>query len=322
MSLILNKLSSEVLLALLTALVFLVPGGMAHAQSGTRSFQMSLWDCCDGRVPTSADTDIRTFGDGGTQPAGRSIVEPLDWTTPLSTRSYDWSRIVAVEVDEPYTPVDGDLDFNCSDAPSAAMLAAIAPIDATLAQRAAELKALNPKARFWVNFTAPEGEWMGACATPQVFNRAYIDVISDDYYDVGFEKYVSPFYAILSLYPAKPDQQFALFPGVFSAPTNQVQYLQSYFDYANNMNQTCNLPLGSRGITGIFDRCPVWIVMGWLSGDYQGNTLYRGMLDPNSETIAELWRAELSIPVAPALAHQRTPAQIVMPIVNQFLLDN
>ena len=319
MSLILNKLSSEVLLALLTALLFLVPGGMAHAQSGTRSFQMSLWECCDGRVPTSADTDIRTFGDGGTQPAGRSIVEPLDWTTPLTTRGYDWSRIVAVEVDEPYTPVDGDLDQTCTDVNSAN--ARIAPIDAALAQRAAELKALNPKARFWVNFTATEGEWMGFCATPQVFNRAYIDVISEDYYSIGSVG-VSPFYSIVAAFPAKPDQQLALFPGVFSAPQDQAQWLSTYFDYANNLNQTCNLPLGSRGITGISDGCPVWIVMGWLSGDYQGNTLYRGLLDPSSATLAAIWRAAVALPLAPGLAHQRTPAQIVMPIVKQFFLDN
>ena len=272
-----------------------------------------------------ANTDIAVFiGEGQDQPLGLSIVLLADWANniPLSARNIDWSRIVAVEIDEPYTSVDGYLvDPDCNDALPAALFTAIAPIDTALEHRAAELEALNPKARFWVNFTSNEGSWMGNCVTLQVFNRAYIDVISEDYYSIGSVG-VNSFYTIVASYPAKPDQQLALIPGVFSAPKDQAQWLQTYFDYANNLNQTCNLPLGSRGFTGIYDGCPVWVVMGWESAVFTdaSNTTYVGMLDPRSATVAAIWRAELALPLAPALAHQLTPGQLVQTIVFPLLL--
>jgi hypothetical protein len=309
------------LLTLLTAFFLLTSSGPAYSQSNTRSFQMALWDyACSVATPCpDANTDIATWWPTEGQPAGRSILFGWNWTVSMYTVPYDWSRIVAVEIDEPYTPVDGALDQTCGDNTLANTL--IAPIDAALAQRAAELKTLNPRARFWVNFTAAEGQWMGFCATPQVFNRAYIDVISDDYYDVGFD-FVRPFYTVLTSDPAKPPgQQFALIPGVFSAPTNQGQYLQSYFDYGDYMNQTCSLPLGSRGVTGIYDGCPVWVILGFLAPNntLPNGTVYLGLLDPNSKPIATVWENQLALPLRPGLAHQRTRGQALLPALQPAL---
>jgi hypothetical protein len=319
-SLIHKRLSAEVLFALLMALLFLVPGGKAQALSATRSFQMSLWECCTGPAPTPADADIRSVPN-----AGRYILLGLDWTTPLSA-DIDWSRVVAVEVDEPYTAVDGSIIgfigsvpfglgyTRCFVPPQASA------IDALLSQRAAELKARNPRARFWVNLTSQEAgfvEGNSSCYGP-LFNKPYIDVISADWYDMDFSN-IKPFYDYLAANPAKPDQQLALIPGVFSAPHNQLSYLQGYFDYANSMNQTCNLPRGGRGFTGIYDGCPVWIVMGWLSGDWQGSNtaLYKGMFDPASQPIAAAWEAEVALPPGPAL--RRAKAKVLQPIQQMLL---
>jgi hypothetical protein len=311
---------------LLTAILSFAPSGVIQAQSATRSFQMGMWVFPNTPIPTTADADIRTFYEGQDQPLGRSVML-LDWTSPVSASGYDWSRIVAVVIDEPYTSVDGNLDPDCSFAPSPKLLAAITPIDAKLVQRAAELKSFAPLTRFWVNFTAAEGGWMGRCANPQVFNRSYVDVISQDHYYVGFDGVVSSFYAALAANPAKPDQQLALIPGAFyrsghDSPSTQASYLQGYFAYANNVNQACNLPLGSRGATGIGDGCPVWIVMGFVSGTFtDGDTTYVGELDSRSAEIAGVWRAEVALPLAPKLAHQPTRGQMLSTILP-LLLDH
>jgi len=310
---------SAVLLALFIALLVLVPNSRAQAQSTTRNFQMSLWECCDGRVTTNMD--IGTVA----PPAGRYILLGIDFNSPLPT-NIDWSRVAAVEIDEPYTPIDSTiisqidndplgLHNNCNNVPGQA-----SQIDAALAQRAAELKALNPRARFWVNLTDHEAQFVehNYCWAA-VFNKPYIDVISADWYNVDFSA-LQQFYDWLAAHPAKPDQQLALIPGVFSTPTDQSSHLQGYFNYANSVNQTCNLPTGGRGYTGIYDGCRVWVVMGWLSGDYTlGNTVYRGMLDPNSQTIANTWQAEFVLPPGPAQRHAR--AKLLQPMLDSLLLQ-
>jgi hypothetical protein len=131
---------------------------------------------------------------------------------------------------------------------------------------------------------------------------------------------VQQYYDFLVANPAKPDQQLALVPGVFSSPVHQGPLLAGYFGYADNMNQNCNLPLGSRGVTGFFDGCPVWVVLGWLPYNYQdGNTLYVGMLDPRSASIAAAWEGELELPLRPGLAHQRTRGQALQPALQPAL---
>ncbi len=333
MSLLHNKLSSKVLLALLTALVFLVPGAKAHAQPATRSFQMTLWGAA-----TSVDTNIASFGDKDPQPPGRSVVTDFDITDPLSSTSrkyYDWSRITAVEVDEPYGPGSSidDLIKNGDGTPvcaPAGLNDAIAPIDAKLALRAAELKALAPQVRFWVNFTGNEAYWMYTCTqlelankayqgtyAYQVFNRDYIDVVSADWYTTSHTfTDIQNFNSMIATYSAVTGQpytgqQLALFPGVYSYPTSQLSLLPTYFAYANELNHSCNLPLRSRGETGSYDGCPVWIVIGWLAGyDTVNGVTYVGEQERGSEQIAQTWRAEVKT---------LTRGQIVAPLLPQWL---
>jgi hypothetical protein len=178
------------------------------------------------------------------------------------------------------------------------------------------------KARFWVNFNTGTVDWMrdANCAIEGlVFNNTYIDVVSIDDYGQTFATDVLPYYETLMAQSPKPDQQLALVPGIFSSPGNQLPFLQGnsgYFAQANLMNQTCNLPLGPRGVTGFADGCPVWIVLGWRATNDSG---FVGMLDPASAPIKSYWEAELGVALAPALAKQLTPAQILAPLYPLLL---
>jgi hypothetical protein len=312
------KFSLGVLLTLFTGTLVLTSSAPAYAQSSTRSFQMALWD-----YPTAGpNADIATFYPTEGQPAGRSILIGWNPTIPLNAQNapFVWSGIVAMQIDEPYstqyTSVDNVIR-NADGTPAchpAGLNAAMAPMDAMLAQRAAELKAVAPRARFWVNLTYGEALWIQACGSPQTFNRTYIDVISFDWYSnfPGFQSFdatIKPVLTTLLSSAPKTDQQLALTPGVFSAPANQLPYLADYFNYANSMNQSCNLPLGSRGVTGIYDGCTIWAVLGFLAGNTsEGSTQYLGMLDPNSAAIATAWQNELALPLGPGLVRQRTRA--------------
>lgn len=320
MSLIYNRLS-KIRRTLVVALLFLVPHGMALAQSTTRPYQLTLWECCgSGAIPTSADVDIRALGTPLTGPSIMLLAGPHATESLPPVTALDWSQIAAVEYDEPYASIDAELiassvdkwglSTHCANGP-----AQTSAIDTALLQRAAELKALAPKARFWVNLTDKEAglvEFDNCWAA--VFNKSYIDVISADWYDVAFST-IQPFYSVVARHPPKPDQQLALIPGTFSAPTNQAPYLQDYLDYATHMNQTCNLPLGSRGVTGIYDGCPVWIVMGYLTLD---DGAYRGILDgtPGSQLIHTAWQAVSTL--TPATTTQRVRAEL-LPAVLQII---
>ena len=57
-------------------------------------------------------------------------------------------------------------------------------------------------------------------------------------------------------------------------------------------------------------------ILGWLSGNYDQ---YVGMLDTRSSSIKSAWEGELELPLRPDLAHQLTRAQIILPVLNQFL---
>lgn len=324
-----NKPSSRALRALLAVLLYVGLVGMVAAQSETRSFPMTLWG------GGNHDSDIPAILEGDPQPAGRSIVILQNWgdDDPLAAMGYDWSRIVAVMIDEPYGPnhtpasLDSSLQVpNGTPACGVSMAdlnAAIMPVDTMLEQKAKELRALAPTARFWVNFSWAEANWMGECANTTAFNRAYIDVVSADWYYVDFDV-IQPFYSVVAANPPpeRPDQQLALVPGTFfrsgvDMQATQASHLQGFFDYANTMNQNCDLPLGTRGGTGYFDGCRVWMVMGWLAGNYLAEHDYRGEEDPTSSAITGVWRAEQLVPVRADLAR---PLQLERGKMVQALL--
>jgi hypothetical protein len=286
----------------------------AAAQSSvarsTRSFQMALWF-----NPTGADADIAFFRPVESQPQGRSILVAESWrnldsdairsdfASGLAARDYDWSRIVAVVVDEPYWYYTGHTDeSNPCRNPRDPRNAQITQIAAQLEQAAAIIRDLSPSTRFWVNFSVHEVRWASDAQCPVPINYAYIDVVSLDSYWGRFEDVVRPYNEWLRDHPASAYQQLALVPGTFyreGADNQQVQasYFAGYFDYANSLNASCDLPTGRVGVTGQWDGCPIWIVAGWAAGTYQeGKYLYRGALDPAATAILAAWREELAYP--------------------------
>jgi hypothetical protein len=319
-----NKLSSGSLLALLTALLFLAPSGKTDAQSASRSFQMALYVELKAPNLTSADADISMFGEGQAQPPGRSVIKYKSWPTgpTLSINDYDWSRIVAAEIDEPYTYFMSEAERGIHTNPCGSQDSRLAEIThaAQLLPAAADaLKSIAPWTRLWVNFTPDEVRWMMQAQCSQTaFNKAYIDVISVDDYNVPFAPEVQNYYGWFAANQATPQQQLALIPGTFSG---QESFLQGYFDYAN-ANQRCNLSLGSRGATGSFDGCLIWIVMGFPAQTFtQNGTTYVGVLDPQAGQIATDWRKEIALPVRPGLSYELSRQQIVSVILQQWLGD-
>jgi hypothetical protein len=320
-----SRSSAAFLVAVVAVLLWSVPSGAAHAQS--RSFQMGLWVSPDNAIPTvGVDTDIQAFYEGQNQPPGRSILLVLNWTSsaPLAGRHpYDWSRIVAVEVNDPHSNVMG------TDNPCPNNMTLFNFYEAILADKAAQLKAIAPRARFWVTFTPSEMDWMvNSPTSPVQINRDDIDVISVDNYDVDFNPGVEQYYDWL-LNPSHrvcASQQIALIPATHvkighNTADGQAIRLQAYFDYANAHNQTCGLELGARGLTGNYDRCPVWIVLGFLAADATVNgTEYAGLLDPRVRNTAldTTWHQQLNLPLRSDLARQMTPGQILESILPRL----
>jgi hypothetical protein len=285
--------------------------------AATRSFQMALWD-----NPAGVDADLAFFSEGQVQPSSRSILFVWSWWEPnaetnpnfaraLADKNYDWSRIVAVVIDEPYWFNTGNTDWSnpCRN-PGDPRNAQVARTATQLADAAAVIRDISPSTRLWINFSVPEIQWASDHGCPIHINQWYIDVISLDSYWGTFRNVVRPHYDWLYDNRATPYQQFALVPGTFFRDGVDDQdlrawYLQGYFDYAKTSNQRCELPLGRVGITGNWDGCLVWLIAGWPASSPQGDQIvWRGALDPLSSSISATWRTQLANPkLDPMLGH-------------------
>jgi hypothetical protein len=152
-------------------------------------------------------------------------------------------------------------------------------------------------------------------------NQPYIDVISLDDYWKSFSPEVQTDYNWIANHRATPYQQMALVPGTFyrsgtDSQDTQAGYIPAYFNYANNVNLSCDLPIAPRGLTGIFDGCLIWMVLGFDAVSFvQQGVTYIGEQD--APEIARVWQREVASPVRSDLAHQRTRKQIVSSVLMQ-----
>jgi hypothetical protein len=296
--------------------------GMVGGRDGARNFRMMAYDgsTIDGDVNAAA----YTFGFGGQQQTpAHSIIGVFapqtdafpglhawwdggfatNWQNLITQNQFDMSRIDAVNVDEPYLQLFGYLGYPLTGDPCAPgdyRYPALSYAHDQLQAAAAAIKQSSPTTRFWVNFEANEVGWMqnGSCA---FLDAPYIDVVSLDDYQVGsatadFLTVVKPYYDWFIAHPAYPGQQIALIPGTFvgrgTDPATQAKNVEEYFDYATSMNQSCTFPLGSGFVTGIYDGCPVWLVVGFVYNDTPDG--YIGLSDPAAAAVQAAWGTELS----------------------------
>lgn len=299
---------ARTVLAGATAIGLSLLGANVLAQSVTRPYQMSILAAWRGVTSASVDVPIFTrnvFGNNQSQPAGLSIA----WLPPdanLDRHNIDWSRIVAVYVDEPYDRILQSAPCNVSDPGGTPEFSyPVNQMMLTLRAMAREVRARAPKARFWVNFTAREIDSMLTPESGCPLNQPYIDVISMDIYDVSFIPEVSTRYSNLYRNRATSHQQLALVPGTFTGGYRNQSGVQGaarlagYFAYAASMNQQCALPLGPQGSTGFYDGCPIWMVAGWSGGvePYVENGITYYLIDhPNSQLVFDTWQTQVAIP--------------------------
>jgi hypothetical protein len=279
--------------------------------ANSRFFQMAIYTDSHsagiGWESTLSDADVLWFREGDTsgQAQGRGVMQYNSWTAaqPLPQiirEGYDWSRILAAYIDEPYAQVVTGPPPHIPLSSSACddRRAAIVSTKNQLISAAAALHAFAPQVRLWVNFTEKDLKWMQNASCPLDLNDSAFDVVSLDVYEVNFSSIEGHYDWFISEWP---QQQIALVPGTHfrvggDTASQAAARLQGYFDYANRMNQRCDIELGLIGRTGHYDRCRVWMVVGWLAAQTYteyGNT-YKGILHEDSAAISADWRSELS----------------------------
>ena len=288
--------------------------------ASSRFFQMSVWTYEGNGVSwdeTAALVDVPMFGEGNEQPPGRSIMRANTWltSTPFAVEGVprpDWSRVLAVVIDEPYTGSlpdgeDGEIPTNpCWDSNRQETVTAIRW---NVMNAAATLHKIAPRTRVWVNFHQYEVDWMRDPICPQDLNDPVIDVVSLDSYDAFVSSLRDEYDWFVS---SIPEQQIALVPGTFYeddwsfiAKTLAKLRLKGYFDYANHLNRRCDVGLGRVGPTGSYDGCRLWIVAGWSATPQIGP--YLGLLHPKVAPLSEVWSSELS---KVRRVDQRTPEAV------------
>jgi hypothetical protein len=268
----------------------------------SRNFRMALWG---NETAPAVDADMSFFFQDDTQPASpaRSILEffPFDtkvnvsdmaqaWANMVGRNHYDFSRIDAVIIDEPYLiaagaapPYTSGWRNPCNDGYYGIRYQDVLAAYQQFQALAQAVKRTSHATRFWINFSEPEVQWMMDPSCPITLSGPFVDVVSLDKYLKPFAgpcqitinqeaACVQPYYDWLVGHPAYQGQQIALVPGTFvktdsnnnllTNPQNQANLLPGFFNYAARMNRSCNLPLGATGVTGIADGCPVWVVNG------------------------------------------------------------
>jgi len=283
-----------------TAIVILSLISAADAQQRFRNFRMGLWN-----NPTGVDADIPFFKEGEVQPRRPAILQLSSWQKPgfaehwLNTvsRQYDLRRLEAVIIDEPYWSVFGTPDWSnpCRDS----RLQGVLEYRLRLRMVADLIKETSPNARLWINFSEPEMLWMMDPGCPLDLNEDFIDVASLDVYWKSFEEGPQRYYDWLLSHPGTERQQIALVPGTFyrgalDDPIQQASFLPAFFDYARQLNESCD----GRGVLRFRNddgrnRCVVWMVAGWLGPThFRGGISWRGEQDPSSQAIHLAWMKE------------------------------
>ena len=301
-------------LAALVVLIASIPQ-TTNEPSGasSRSFQMALltYPYLTGFSwrDTAAHVDVGVFvsDNPGMQPEGPSVmILHRSDSAFLSNVAVDWSRILAVLIDEPYVTALAD-----DDRTNPACARAVDPRRGTvrdifnsITSAASTVHATAPRTRVWVNFHQWEVAWMRDSSCPAVLNDASIDVVSLDKYEVDFANLEDDYAWFASAWPR---QQVALVPATAyrsggDSAEEVAARLQGYFDYANGMNQRCDMELGRVGRTGNYDGCRVWIVAGWSAEPafpYDGgwySLFWRGSSagPPSGAPILDRWTREIN----------------------------
>ncbi|WP_129777984.1 hypothetical protein [Peristeroidobacter soli] len=275
------------------------------AAAEPRNFLMALWRSNDQAANIEEEhTDLAWFWPSLPQPSRKAILQidgyyqdPTALTQLLTNANYDWSKIAAVWIDEPYLNAVGAAQNPCG--VTSVHYGAMTATQLQVAAAAQTVRNLSATTRVWVNFSENEIKWMRDHGCD--LNKSYLDVVSIDAYQGPFFDEVEPLYYYLKTHAPTNYQQRALVPLVGSkqapnalAPASVAGWLPAYFEYAAYENQTCNLPLGPTGATGLFDGCPVWLIAGWPGVHYTVDT-YVGFFDDTSEPIRDAWRAQRQI---------------------------
>jgi hypothetical protein len=283
--------------------------------ASVRYFQMALFTYDYLTGVTAKDTagyvDVPMFGSDipTLQPAGRSIMRLESWhdDEPLRSVTVDWTRILAVLIDEPYVTrlqLDHDDDSEAnpctgSSGHQQARRSLLRAIRAKVMNAVQAVHDVAPRTRVWVNFHRREVDWMRD-ADCEHLNDSAIDVVSLDRYEVNFSAIEDEYAWLIA---AMPQQQLALVPGTHhrvngDTAARAAARLQGFFDFANSQNKRCAVQQGRVGRTENYDGCRVWIVAGWLAEPAYPSSApeYYGLLHSSSAPIAEAWLDELSKP--------------------------
>ncbi|MFC4313669.1 hypothetical protein ACFPN2_31640 [Steroidobacter flavus] len=275
------------------------------AAAEPRNFLMALFKSADQTPEIEEEhTDLAWFWPTIPQPSRKTILQidghyqdPAALTQLLTEANYDWSKIAAVWIDEPYLTAVGEQQNPCNSGSIYYPRILLTQIQVEAA--AQTVRNLSPSTRVWVNFSKREILWMKDHGCD--LNRSYIDVVSIDDYQGAFFDEVEPLYYYLKTNAPTNYQQRGLVPLVGSkvapgtpTPATAAGWLPAFFEYAAYENRSCNLPLGPTGVTGLFDGCPVWIVSGWPGVHYTVHD-YVGFFDSTAAPIRDIWRAQRQI---------------------------